>query len=244
MTTIGSAGVGTRGTLIIDDDGTYIRLYLSQGDPATYINPPGKPWSVSFSGIGNDGGNFTWGSGGGTRLIAGPYYVGYTQNIAFSIGATGTQGFGNTGATAYATAYRATVPGTPGTPVASEVTPTSMRLSWAIPGNGGAGIDQMLLRRSPAVALGSYTDYPLPGNATTHVVTGLDPATTYYWRVYAHNTVGYSSQSGVIAQMTASGAYASINGVWVPVPINVSNGAAWNALAPLVSDGSVWEAAI
>lgn len=243
MTTIGSASAGTRGTLIIDDDGTYIRFYLSQGDSATFIGSPGANWSGVVNGVGV-GGKFTWAKGGGTRLIAGPWAVGYTQNISFSIGATGTQGFGG-GATAYATAYRATVPGTPGTPVASEITPTSMRLSWGIPGNGGSGIDQMLLRRSLSSDLGGgYVDYPLGGGVSTYVATGLDPATTYYWRVYAHNAVGYSAQSGVLAQMTASGAYASINGVWVPVPINVSNGSAWNALAPLVSDGSAWQRAL
>lgn len=242
MTTIGSAGTGTRGTLIIDDDGYNIRFYLSQGDGATFIGSPGANWSGVVNGVGV-GGKWTWASGGGTRLIAGPWGVGTTQNISFSIGATGTQGFG-TGNTAYATAYRATVPGQPGQPVASEITPTSMRLSWGIPGNGGAGIDQMLLRRSPAAALGSYVDYPLGGGVSTHVVTGLDPATTYFWRVYAHNSVGYSTNSAVTQTLTESGAYASINGVWVPVPINWSNGSAWTPLAPLASNGTAWKQAL
>lgn len=200
MGTIGSAPTGTRGTLIIDDDGYYIRFYLSQGDSATFIGSPGKDWWGTVNGVAV-GGKWTWASGGGTRLIAGPWAVTYTQSIGFAIGATGTQGFGG-GATAYGTAGRATVPGTPGTPSASNVQPTSMTLSWAIPGNGGANIDQMLLRRSTDPNFGSYVDYPLAGNVSSHSVTGLTPNTTYYWRVYAHNGIGYSSPSGTLTQAT------------------------------------------
>ncbi|WP_433586361.1 fibronectin type III domain-containing protein [Microbacterium hydrocarbonoxydans] len=245
MTTIGSQAVGTGGNIIIDDDGYNVRFYLSQSVSATFINSPGKSWSGYINGV-NVGGTWTWASGGGTRLIAGPYAVTYTQSISFGIGATGTQGFGG-GGTAYATAYRATVPGTPGTPVASEITPTSMRLSWSIPGNGGSAIDQMLLRRSASADLaGGYTDYPFSGGTTTAVIDNLTPATTYYWRVYAHNGVGYSAQSGVTPATTASGAYASINGVWVPVPVYASDGSApWNVPELLSSDGTApWNPAL
>lgn len=97
----------------------------------------------------------------------------------------------------------ANVPNQPAAPTASEVTPTSMRLSWSIPGNGGAGIDQMLLRYSKNADLSTpYTDVPLGGNVTTTVVGSLTPATNYYWAVFAHNAVGYSARSGVLPQAT------------------------------------------
>lgn len=243
MTTIGSATTGSGGTLIIDDDGTNLRFYLSQSQSATFIGSPGANWSGVINGV-NVGGKWTWGSGGGTRLIAGPWAVGYTQNVSFSIGATGTQGFGG-GNTAYATPFRATAPGAPGQPSASQITPTSMIMSWSIPGNGGSAIDQMLLRRSTNPSFVGYVDYTWSGSSvTSYVATGLDPATTYYWRVYAHNSVGYSSPSATTQTLTASGAYVSVNGTWVPVPVYTSNGSAWTALAPLISNGTTWNGAV
>lgn len=206
MVTIAEARIGTGGTMFIDDDGTNIRWYLKQDDPATFIGSPGKPWAVTVNGQ-NISGNFTWASGsaGAIRLIAGPATVTYTQQVAFAIGATGTSGFGN-GGTIYGTANRtppATVPGVPGQPVPSQITANSMRLTWTIPGNGGSAIDQMLLRRSLTSDFATYVDYPQAANATTAVVSGLTPGTTYYWRVFAHNAVGFSNPSPTRAQATA-----------------------------------------
>lgn len=228
--------------MFIDDDGTNIRWYLSQTQTSTFIGSPGKGWAVTVNGQ-NIGGNFTWPAGGGTRLIAGPATATYSQTVAFAIGATGTSGFGN-GGTIYGTVTRATVPDPPSTPVASAITPTSMKLTWLIPNNGGSAIDGMLLRRSSTSSFASYVDYSLSAGATSHTVTGLDPATVYYWRVFAHNGRGFSSPSGTTSAQTGSGAYASINGTWVPVPINVSDGTVWTSLAPLISDGTNWEVAI
>lgn len=96
----------------------------------------------------------------------------------------------------------ATAPAKPAAPTASSVTTTSMRLSWKIPSNGGAAIDQMLLRRSSKPDMSAYTDYPQAANATTAVVNGLTPGTPYYWAVFAHNPVGYSARSGILTQAT------------------------------------------
>jgi len=92
----------------------------------------------------------------------------------------------------------ATVPATPTTPTVSEVTATSMKLSWSLPSNGGAGLDQMLLRRfTTPDGSGAYVDYPNSGSATERTVNDLTPGTDYYWAVYAHNAVGYSVRSGI-----------------------------------------------
>ncbi|MFJ6534410.1 hypothetical protein [Microbacterium sp. NPDC091662] len=40
--------------------------------------------------------------------------------------------------------------------------------------------------------------------------------------------------------MTESGAYVSVNGAWVPVPFNYSDGSTWTPLAPQVSNGTAW----
>lgn len=99
------------------------------------------------------------------------------------------------------------IPRTPATvnaPTVSNVGTDRMTLSWNIPDNRGSAIDAMLLRRYPTAdtSVGGYTDYPLAANATSHTPTGLNPATTYYWVVYARNGVGYSAQSGKTAGTT------------------------------------------
>ncbi|QJD53260.1 minor tail protein [Microbacterium phage Tempo] len=201
MTVIAAANIGSGGTMFIDDDGTYIRYYLSQTDPATNIGSPGKDWALTLNDVPSSG-KFTWPAGGGTRLIAGPGQANYTQDVMFSIGATGTSGFGN-GGTIYGRVNRGTTPNAP-TPVTySNVTHNSMRLAWTLAGDGGLPIDQILLRRSLTSDFASYVDYPLAANATSHTVSGLNPDTLYYWRVFAHNSRGFSPPSGTTSRRTA-----------------------------------------
>ncbi|QNJ55963.1 minor tail protein [Microbacterium phage Rasputia] len=201
MTWIGAVSIGTGGTMIIDDDGTNIRYYLDQKDGATNIGSPGVDYSINING-GTIAGKFTWAAGGGTRLIAGPVAVGSNQVTSFAIASTGTQGFGS-GGTVFGTINRSTTPNAP-TPVTySSVTDTSMRLAWTLAGNGGAALDQVLLRRSLTSDFASYVDIPLAANATSYTATGLTKNTRYYWRVFAHNTNGFSPPSGTTSQVTA-----------------------------------------
>lgn len=95
-----------------------------------------------------------------------------------------------------------TKPAKPGTPTATDVTPTGMKLSWSLGSNGGAAIDHVILRRSLTSNFASYVDYNISGAATSKVVTDLTANTTYYWRVYAHNSVGYSDPSDTRTQAT------------------------------------------
>ncbi|AZS39976.1 MULTISPECIES: fibronectin type III domain-containing protein [Microbacterium] len=192
--------VGARGTLRITDDGSTVAFYVLCSDPQTFVGS--YSWYGTVNGVGV-GGTVSLGKGFGSRLL-GAWNVGYTQTVSLGQNATGTSGLG--GAASFSTGiYRATVPGTPGTPSVSEIMPQSMRLTWTIPGNGGAGIDQMLLRRSTDPNFGTYTDFPQGGGVTTAVVSGLIPGTVYYWRVYAHNAVGYGPSSGIANARTLSG---------------------------------------
>ncbi|QUE25333.1 minor tail protein [Microbacterium phage Fizzles] len=204
MVTIAEARIGTGGTMFIDDDGTYIRWYLKQDDPATAIYSPGKEWAVTVNGQ-NLSGRFTWapGTAGAIRLIAGPAQVTTNQVVAFAIGNTDTQGFGG-GGTIYGTVNRATIPNAPTPATFSEVKHTSMRVSWQLAGDGGSPYNQILLRRSLTPDFASYVDYPLGANATSAVPGDLVPNTLYYWRVFARNALGYGPPSGTTSQRTAS----------------------------------------
>lgn len=143
---------------------------------------------------------------GGQRWSNGPWDVWIYGRSAWTMGLSMLLQYGNINSTTYGSIplpALANVPNAPGAPTASEVTPTSMRISWTLPSNNGATLDQILLRRSSTPDFASYTDIVLGGSATTQVVTGLSPASTYYWRVYAHNRVGYSAPSPTLTRATA-----------------------------------------
>ncbi|WP_029259747.1 MULTISPECIES: fibronectin type III domain-containing protein [unclassified Microbacterium] len=238
MATIASVNTGNSGTLFIDDDGVYIRLYIENRGTQTFAN--GKAWSVSFSGIGNDGGTFNIGKGYTKIQVGGAYAPGYSQTVTFTMGATGTTGLGGPTSVS-ANIFRATIPGTPGTPTISEVMPQSMRLTWTIPGNGGAAIDQMLLRRSTDPNFGTYTDHPQGGGVTTAVVSGLTPGVVYYWRVYAHNAVGYSPASGDSNARTLSGFKAWNGTAWKPTILRAWDGSQFKVCILREWDGTQWK---
>lgn len=201
MTVIAAANIGTGGTMWIDDDGVNIRYYLSQTDGATNIQSPGKDWALTLNDTPSSG-KFTWPSGGGTRLIAGPGAATYSQTVMFSIGPTNTSGFGG-GGTIYGTVIRSRIPDAPTPPTFSNVTHNSMRLAWNLAGDGGSPRDQVLLRGSLTPDFASYTDIVLGASATSYTATLLTPDTLYYWRVFTHNAHGYSPPSGTSTQRTA-----------------------------------------
>lgn len=144
-------------------------------------------------------------------------------------------------------------PSPPGTPSFSEVTPTSVRVSWGASGdNAGSGIDGYLLRSWPGTpsnpgATGGYTDHSVQNN-TSRVVSGLTPGETRTWAVYAHNGAtdngGYSNVSGAASLMQPSGVYVSDGTTWVATQILDSDGASWPSIQPRYSDGDSWEAPI
>lgn len=137
-------------------------------------------------------------------------------------------------------------PAAPGQPVVANLAPTSMTLSWAgTPDNGGAGIDQYLLRvsKNNPADLSPWTDYPVSGGTFSQVVTGLTPGTQYYAVVYAHNVRGYSAKSAQLAVKTLSGAYVRRGTEWRPTELLVRRDGAWVPGETMVRKGSSWVAA-
>jgi hypothetical protein len=138
-------------------------------------------------------------------------------------------------------------PSTPGAPSFTEVTPTSVRVSWGgSADNGGSNIDAYLLRwRNASPFNGSGYSETFQGN-TSRVVSGLTPGVRYYWGVYAHNgsadNGGYSNPSPESSLLQPSGVYVSDGSKWVATQSNISDGAAWDSIQPTISDGDSWEA--
>lgn len=140
------------------------------------------------------------------RWNDGPWDVWINGSSAWNMPLSMTLQYGGVNATSTGSILLPTIatnPSQPAAPTASEVTTTSMRLSWSIPAANGAAIDQMLLRRSINPDLSTpYDDYTFPPGTTSAVITGMTPGATYYWAVFARNSVGYSQRSNVLTQAT------------------------------------------
>lgn len=138
-------------------------------------------------------------------------------------------------------------PSPPGTPTFSEVTPTSVRVSWAGSGdNAGSGIDAYLLRfrtASPFNGAG-YVDHSSENNLS-RVVTGLTPGTKYYFGVYAHNgsvdNGGYSNPSGEGVVETLAGLRVWDGDDHVNTRLKVWNGVAWQLVRLRAWGGAAWK---
>jgi hypothetical protein len=193
-----SISVGGGGTLSIYDNGVNgVEFLLGQSFSAT--NSGGLPWSGSILGVGV-GGSFAWPSGGGTRSVA-TYSVTSSGYITFTLGATGTSGFGDGGSlTIYVDrAPAASPPNTPAAPTFKDITATSATVDWTNPGTNGAGITQTDLH----VGIGPAHDPTnsniwynwVPVSPSEKNFTTFLPGRTYYAAVRMDSSAGVSNWS-------------------------------------------------
>lgn len=96
-------------------------------------------------------------------------------------------------------------PTIPGTPVASEQLPTSLRLTWTAPtDNKGSAIVAYVVRRwNTPDGSGPYVDTEFASTALTQVLTGLEPGKQYTWAILAKNG-SYGQYSVPSAQLMAA----------------------------------------
>jgi mannan endo-1,4-beta-mannosidase len=102
-----------------------------------------------------------------------------------------------------------TPPTTPGTPTASAVTSSSVALNWAAAtdANGVTGYDVVRVNGTTEAAATTTA-------GTSATVTGLAPATTYTFAVYARDAAGNRSpRSGTVTVTTSSGGSPTTCGV-------------------------------
>lgn len=137
-------------------------------------------------------------------------------------------------------------PSPPGKPTFSEITPTSVRVTWtASTDNAGSAIDAYLLRyRDASPFNGSgYIDHS-SANTLTRVVTGLQPGKRYYFGVYAHNGAtdnsGFSNPSSEASVETLAGGRAWDGTAWRNCRVRYWNGTAWQTCRVRQWDGATW----
>lgn len=225
--------VGNRGTLRITDNGSVVSFYVLCSDPATAIGT----YRYAINGT-----NYTTNlpSGFGSKLL-GTRTISSSQNVSLSQQDTGTWGLG--GAASFSVYIaRATVPPSPTPVIFDLITPTSMRCRFSSRGDGGSTVVEWQLQRATNSAMTQSVVTVTSSGTTT--VTGLTPATTYYYRARGRNAKGWGAWSAVRSQSTDSGAYTSINGKWVPVPVYGSNGSSWLVPDMQISTGTEWRHAV
>lgn len=230
---------------------------------ALYLqNPTGNPtwtnstqyWSAVIGGVYRDG-TFTMPyaeRGTKQKLLASGYQnVGHDAN-GFRPGFANTGGLdtnhasvGDGNIEVWVDAPR--IPKTPlgpdAAPTFDQITPNSMRVNFGgAYDHRGATPDYWLLRVSknanPEVQ--PFTDYQIPTSQYSRVLTGLDPSTTYYAKVYSHNAIGYSNGSATGNATTLAAAKISDDGAFENADIFISKGGAWVPSAVGISKAGAW----
>jgi hypothetical protein len=117
-------------------------------------------------------------------------------------------------------------PPAPQPPVISNIDQTSLVISFSDNGDGGLPITSRQIGYSTSPT-GTPTIVPYSGVTT---VTGLAPATTYYFWTRVRNVLAYSPWSAVRVARTTAGAW-------------VKDGPGWKEAVPYVNVGGVWKLA-
>ena len=240
---------GAAGTMMIRDLGYQIQFHINSAYSATFVN--GMAWSGRVNGS-DVGGTFDYPSGSPWVHVA-SFDVGTTQDVRFSIGATGTSGFG--GPTDFWVRIdRATVPGTPTNLQISNISHRSARLTFTVPGNGGAAIDQAHAewrRVSDGVVVwddalfgaGPDGSSPVGGTSDPSGVSPpvlFDPGTEYDVRVRMHNSVGWGNFSIRVSFRTLSGPRVKVGGTWRLSMAYVKVSGTWRPALVYVKVSGTW----
>lgn len=135
-------------------------------------------------------------------------------------------------------------PTAPGKPVASEILPTSLRLTWtASTDNRGSPIDGYIVRRwDTADGSGPYVDSPLQNNLS-RVLTGLTPGKAYTFAILAHNGShgAYSVPSAVLVVSTLAPARIKVGGQYKYAIPYVKVAGVYKVGLPYIKVGGVYK---
>jgi hypothetical protein len=233
---------GSTGKMLIRDQAPgaasgNIEFWITSNNSTTFDHE--MPWAWTVNGIYSGPLTHNYNANSGWNLL-GVWTVSASQTVQFYLGATGTSGLG--GPTTFNQYIaRATVPDAPNTPTFSSILFQTADVLWTPNGNGGAAIDNY------EVAYGVTSGAPssFPTSATSPLgLTGLVPGTTYYAKVRAHNSVGWSGYSAEASFQTIAGSRIKVAGVYVNAIAYVKDGGVWKFSRPYVKDAGTWKTAI
>ncbi|GIH01959.1 hypothetical protein Rhe02_00260 [Rhizocola hellebori] len=189
--------------------------------------PPGTPGTPSASNVTGSSLSLNWSASSGTvsnYLIE--RATGASSTSFSQIGTSGSTSFNDSGLAANTT-YRYRVrasnsagnsgysnivnvtttstgtqpPGTPGNPTASNVTASSLSLSWSA---SSGTVTSYLIERATGATSTAFSQIGTSGSASFND-SGLAANTTYRYRVRASNSAGTSAYSGIVNATTTGG---------------------------------------
>jgi hypothetical protein len=205
-------------------------LNLSASNPTQTFGPPSVVWSVSWSAPSDNGGSAitdyefatdldadgtaydfgAWASTGNTLSRSVLVFGG--QQAYFKVRAVNALGGGSES--------QITLNSSPSIPqnfTGSATSSTTASLSWSAPAsNGGSSITSYQFQRNTQTTPGANWDDI--GLVTSRNPTGLDPSTTYYFRVRAVNANGIGEYAQTSITTTASSPTPSPSPIVIPPP--------------------------
>ena len=126
----------------------------------------------------------------------------------------------------------------PSNPVISDITQLSVVATFSPPpSNGGATVTGYQIGYST----NSTGPTTLISASSPQTITGLSPATTYFFWVRAQNSVGWSSWSGSTMAKTIAGAFVKVGTVWKEAIPYVRVSGVWKVARPWARIAGVWK---
>jgi hypothetical protein len=234
---------GSAGVMIIRDHGTSIEFLIRSNDSATFIGSPGASWSGQVNGQ-TIGGNIANYSNSETRSL-GFWDITTTQDVRFSIGATGTQGLG--GPTDFWQRIDRTPPvQVPGAPTNLRVTDechTQMGISYNRGAeNGGSILQDEATWYYPGGQVvwvdGNCNGYTNPNDGVAGPKLNL--FTEYHIYIRSRNSAGWGPSSMIGVRTLASG-WLKHEGTYRPYVKYMKIDGVYREIIPFVKDGGIYK---
>lgn len=146
-------------------------------------------------------GTTTWTDYGPTTALS-EALIGLEPNTTYDLEVVADNGAGQTTSTIQTFTTAARAPSAATNLVATNVTPTSLTLTWAKSSTGSNPITYLLTYRVHGA--GNFVNYGAPTSGTSINVTGLSPLTNYDFQVLAQNSVDNGPPSATLTIQTPS----------------------------------------
>lgn len=122
--------------------------------------------------------------------------------------------------------------------IVSDATQNSVVVSFTDNSNGGTAVLERQIAYSTVNTTTGALTVPYTGVRT---ITGLLPATTYFFWARVRNSVGWGPYSPVVSDRTVAGAYLNVDGVWKEAIPYVKVSGVWKLARPWARIAGAWK---